>query len=83
MERAVLRGKDEQDAQSRREQLENVFKNPLVEKPEDVANAIWDAVNNKKPEVMLGSANFSQALYRFFPGLIKWISRQGLKNQDN
>ncbi|MEH2248334.1 SDR family NAD(P)-dependent oxidoreductase [Nostoc sp.] len=83
MERAVFRGKDEQDAQSRREQLENVFKNPLVEKPENVANAIWDAVKNKKPEVMVGSANLSQALYRLFPGLIKWVSRQALKNQDN
>lgn len=83
MERAIFRGKDEQDAQSRREQLENVFKTPIVEKPEDVANAIWDAVKNKKSEVMVGSANFSQALYRLFPGLIKWVSRQGLKNQDN
>ncbi|MBN3947832.1 MAG: SDR family oxidoreductase [Nostoc sp. NMS7] len=83
MERAVFRGKDEQEAQSRREQLENVFKNPIVEKPEDVANAIWDAVKNKKSEVMVGSANFSQALYRLFPGLVKWVSRQALKNQDN
>ncbi|MBN3870259.1 MAG: SDR family oxidoreductase [Nostoc sp.] len=83
MERAVFRGKDEQDAQSRREQLETVFKNPLVEKPENVANAIWDVVKNKKSEVMVGSANFSQALYRLFPGLIKWVSRQALKNQDN
>ncbi|WP_375503928.1 hypothetical protein [uncultured Nostoc sp.] len=32
---------------------------------------------------MLGSANLSQALYRLFPGLIKWVLRQGLKNQDN
>ena len=60
-----------------------MFKNPLVEKPENVANAIWDAVKNKKPEVMVGSANLSQALYRLFPGLIKWVSRQALKNQDN
>ncbi|MBN3962731.1 SDR family oxidoreductase [Nostoc sp. NMS8] len=83
MERAVFRGKDEQDTQTRRLQLENVLKTPVVEKPEDVANAIWDAVKNKKSKVMVGSANFSQALYRLFPGLIKWISRQGLKNQDN
>lgn len=83
MERAVFRGKDEQDTQTRRGQLENVLKNPVVEKPEDVANSIWDAVKNKKSEVMVGSANLSQALYRLFPSLIKWVSRQGLKNQEN
>jgi short-subunit dehydrogenase len=82
MERAVFRGKDEQDLQIRREQLNNVLKNPVVEKPDDVANAIWDAVKNKKSEVMVGSANFSQGLYKLFPGLTKWISRQTLKNQD-
>jgi short-subunit dehydrogenase len=80
MERAVFRGKNEQDIQIRREKLDNVLKNPVVEKPEDVANAIWDAVKNKKSEVMVGSANFSQAFYRLFPGLTKWVSRQTLKN---
>ncbi|MBD6615916.1 SDR family oxidoreductase [Komarekiella sp. 'clone 1'] len=82
MERAIFRGKDEQDAQTRREQLNSVVKTPVVEKPEDVANAIWDAVKNNKSEVMVGSANVSQGLYRLFPGLIKWVSRQGLKNKD-
>ncbi|MBH8552695.1 SDR family oxidoreductase [Nostocaceae cyanobacterium CENA357] len=83
MERAVFRDKNEQDIQIRRKQLDNVLKNPVVEKPEDVANAIWDAVKNKKSEVMVGSANFSQIFYRLFPGLTKWISRQTLKNEDN
>jgi short-subunit dehydrogenase len=82
MERAIFRGKDEQDAQTRREQLNSVVKTPVVEKPEDVANAIWDAVKNKKSEMMVGSANVSQGLYRLFPGLIQWVSRQGLKNKD-
>ncbi|AFZ26334.1 short-chain alcohol dehydrogenase [Cylindrospermum stagnale PCC 7417] len=82
MERAIFRGKDEEELQTRREQLNNVLKNPVVEKPEDVANAIWDAVNNQKSEVMVGSANFSQSLYRLFPGLMKWVSRQTLKNQE-
>jgi short-subunit dehydrogenase len=82
LEKAVFRGKDEQDLNNRREQLKNVLKNPVVEKPEDVANAIWDAVEKKKLEVMVGSANISQAFYRLFPGFIKWISRQTLKNQD-
>jgi short-subunit dehydrogenase len=82
MERAIFRGKDEQDTQTRRKQLDTILKTPAIEKPEDVANAIWDAVKNHKSEVLVGSANFSQALYRLFPGLMQWGSRQALKNQD-
>jgi len=80
IERAVFRGKDEQEAQTRRDQLTNFVNNPIVEKPEDVANAIWDAVKHKKSEVMVGSANVSQGLYRLFPGLMKWVSQQALNN---
>jgi short-subunit dehydrogenase len=82
LERAVFRGKDEQDLQRRREQLNNILKNPVVEKPEDVAKAIWDAVKHQKSEVVVGSANLSQAIYRLFPDLTKWLSRQALQNQD-
>lgn len=83
IERAVFRGKNEQETQARRDQLNNFVNNPIVEKPEDVANAIWDAVKHKKSEVMVGSANISQGLYRLFPGLIKWVSQQALKNDHN
>ncbi len=82
VERAIFRGKDEQDTQSRREQIENILKVPVVEKPEDVANAIWDAVKNHKSEVLVGSANFSQAINRLFPGFVQWASRQAFKNKD-
>jgi len=44
MERAIFRGKNDQDAQARRDQLNQVLSVPVVEKPEDVAQAIWDAV---------------------------------------
>jgi short-subunit dehydrogenase len=83
MERAVMRGKNEQDTQSRRQQIENILKNPVVEKPEDVANAIWDAVKNQKSEIFVGSANFSQAVNRLFPGLFQWASHQIFKNKDS
>lgn len=82
LERAIFRGKDDEDVKNRREQLGQVTNNPVVEKPVDVANAIWDAVQNNKSEVIVGSANFSQTLYRLFPGFTKWVSRQTLKNQD-
>ncbi len=79
MERAVFRGKD---AQSRRDQLQQVIDAPVIEKPEDVANAIWDGVKNQRSEVMVGAANFSQGLYRMFPSLIQWVSRKALENKD-
>jgi short-subunit dehydrogenase len=83
MERTVFRGNDEQDSQSRREQLGNILKFPGVEKPEDVANAIWDAVHHHKSEVLVGSASLSQGLNKLFPSLLQWASRQALKNKDN
>ncbi len=82
MERAIFRGKDKEDTEGRREQLNAVISNPVVEKPSDVANAIWDAVKNQRSEVMVGSANFSQGFYRLFPNLLEWVSRQALKNKD-
>ncbi|TBR60974.1 oxidoreductase [Westiellopsis prolifica IICB1] len=82
LERAIFRGKDEQDMQKRRQQIENLFQNPVVEKPEDVANTIWDAVKNHKSEVFVGSANLSQTINRLFPGLVQWASRQVFKNED-
>ncbi|MBD2101883.1 SDR family oxidoreductase [Leptolyngbya sp. FACHB-261] len=79
MQRAIFRGEDEQDAKDRREQLEQVLSVPVVEKPEDVAKAIWDAVENKRAEVLVGSANMSKASYQLFPGFMQWLFRQTFK----
>jgi short-subunit dehydrogenase len=79
MERAIFRGKDEQDAQARRQQLDQVISTPVVEKPEDVAKAIWEGVKNQRAEVLVGSANVSKTAYNLFPGAMQWIFRQGLK----
>lgn len=81
MTRAIFQGKDEQDAQARRKQLDQVLSTPVVEKPEDVAKAIWDAVKNQRSEVMVGSANASKAAYNLFPGFMQWMFRQGLKQK--
>jgi short-subunit dehydrogenase len=82
LERAIFRGKDDEDTRKRREQLGQITNVPVVEKPKDVANAIWDAVSNQKSEVMVGSANVSQLMYRLLPGFVQWASRQALKNKD-
>lgn len=82
LKRAIFRGKDEQEAQSRLHQLEDILKNPVVEKPEDVAKAIWDAVDHKRSEVLVGSANISSFAYRLFPQLMQWVSRKALQNNN-
>jgi short-subunit dehydrogenase len=81
MERAIFRGKDEEDEQARRDQLNQVVSTPVVEKPEDVAKAIWDAVEHQRSEVLVGSANVSNGAYRLFPGLMQLLFRQVLKQK--
>ncbi len=76
MERTIFSGKSDRDIQARRQLLEKTFENPLTEKPEDVARAIWQAIENQQSEVLVGTANISQAIYRLFPGLVQWISRK-------
>lgn len=82
MERAMFRGKDAEDAQARRQQLDMVVSTPVVEKPEDVAKAIWEGVKHQRAEVMVGSANFSKAAYNLIPGPMQWLFRQGLKQKN-
>jgi short-subunit dehydrogenase len=82
MERAIFRGKDTEDAQARRQQLEQVLSTPVVEKPEDVAKAIWEGVKHQRSEVMVGSANVSKAAYNLFPGMMQWMFRQGFKHKS-
>ncbi|MBW4574301.1 MAG: SDR family oxidoreductase [Aphanothece sp. CMT-3BRIN-NPC111] len=82
MERAIFRGKDERDTQARRDQVNQVLKVPVVEKPEDVAQAIWDGVEHKRDEVIVGSANLSVAANRAFPSLMQWVFRKTFKLKD-
>ncbi|MBD2079076.1 SDR family oxidoreductase [Leptolyngbya sp. FACHB-17] len=82
MERAIFRGKDEEDAIARRKQLEQVLSVPVVEKPDDVAKAILDAVKHKKTEVIVGSAGASVFSNRLFPDLLQWVMRRTFKNSD-
>ena len=82
MERALFRGKDAEDAGARRKQLEQVLSVPVVEKPEDVAKAVWEGVKHQRAEVMVGSANMSQAVYNLIPGPMQWLFRQGFKQKS-
>lgn len=82
MERAIFRGKDKEDEIARRKQLEQVLSVPGVEKPEDVAKAIWSAVKHNKTEVIVGSAGASVISSRLFPDALQWIMRRAFKNND-
>ncbi len=82
MERAIFRGKNADDFQARRDQVDQVLKVPVVEKPEDVADAIWDAVKHQHSEVLVGSANLSKASYNMFPGFMQWVFRKTFQLKD-
>ena len=82
LERAIFRGKNEEDTKVRREQVQQVVSVPVVEKPEDVANAVWDALKNRKSEVLVGSANMSAVANRMFPSLLQTIIRRTFKLKD-
>jgi short-subunit dehydrogenase len=82
LERAIFRGKDPEDAAARRKQVEQILKVPLVEKPEQVAQAIWEVVQYKHKEVIVGSANLSIASNNLLPSPTQWLLRTTFKNQD-
>lgn len=83
MERAIFRGKDEQDAQQRHDWVQNAVNNPLLENPEKVAQAILDAVKHHKSDVLVGSAKVSKTAYNFFPGLMQWVFRRTFAMRDS
>lgn len=83
MERAIFRGKDEQDAQERHDLVENALKSPLLETPEKVAQAIWDAVKHQRSNVLVGSANLSNAAYKLLPGPMQAIFRKTFSTSES
>jgi short-subunit dehydrogenase len=74
LERAVFKDRDPQAEQKRRQALEKMISGPLASKPEDVAQAIWDAVKHPHAEVIVGSAKIPSLLYRLFPGITQGMS---------
>ncbi|TAF51372.1 MAG: SDR family oxidoreductase [Oscillatoriales cyanobacterium] len=72
LERAQFRDRDEPAVELRRQQMSQMLKSPAANQPEDIAKAIWDAVNNKRAEVTVGPAFLASEAYRLFPGLMQW-----------
>lgn len=82
LERAIFRGVDPSDEQKRRQQIEQLLEVPMVEKPEDVAQAIWKAVSERKNEVWVGSANVSHASWKLLPNMVQWVMRKTFQMND-
>ncbi len=80
-EKAVMRGKTEEDRQARRQQIDQTLAVPFVEKPEDVAEAVWQALAQGEDHVM-GSAKLMNGMYAAFPKLTQWTIRTIFKNKD-
>lgn len=82
IERTIFRDKDKQGADNRYNLVNRAIHSPILEKPEDVAKAIWNAVEHQRSDILVGSANLSQIVYRFFPGVMKALYRRVLGLQS-
>lgn len=76
LERAMFRGEDEEQVQGRRKQMEIAAKSAWTSQPEDIAQAIWEAVDERKNEVVVGPAAIATEAYRLAPGLVQWLLNQ-------
>ena len=66
LERAIFKDSDSQ-------QMEQMLSSLLASQPEDVAKAIWHAVQHPQAESIVGLAKFPTFLHRLFPGITQGI----------
>jgi short-subunit dehydrogenase len=78
LERAIFRGNDPEDTIDRKKQIQQILQIPFVESPNDVAQAIWSAVKQRRAEVVVGSAKLTNTL----PGLIQRLMRPIFQHKD-
>lgn len=76
MERGHFRGYSEETAEARYDLVDKAFHSPLLEKPEDVAVAIWKGVKQQRSDVVVGTAKFWTTAYHLLPGVMKPIFRR-------
>lgn len=82
LERAIFRGNSAEDEQNRRQQVEQSMQIPLIETPEQVAHAVWDAVKHQRDDVVVGSAKLAAGSYQVFPRGLRWMIQKVFQNQD-
>ncbi|MGF1494164.1 MAG: SDR family NAD(P)-dependent oxidoreductase [Microcoleaceae cyanobacterium] len=76
LERAKFRGGSDSEAEQRRQQMSGILQSTWVSQPEDIANGIWNAVKQRKDEVIVGPALLATEAYRLFPGLTQLLLKQ-------
>lgn len=82
-EKAVMRGKNQNDKEARYEQLEQTLSMPFIEKPEDVANAVWQVVGSGERERVPGSAKLMNGMNSLLPQATQWMLKTVFKNKDS
>lgn len=72
-ERALFRGKDADD---RYKLVYGAFHSPVLETPEDVARTIQQAIQYRRDDVLVGTANFWTAAFHAAPTVMKPLVRR-------
>lgn len=77
LERAQFRGATEQAASDRQQQMAQVLQSGWVSQPDDIAQAVWKAVQQKQADVVVGPVAIATELNRLFPQLTQWALAKG------
>jgi len=72
LERAMFRGKSDQEASERQQQMQQTLQSSWVSQPEDIAEAVWKAVKQQQADVVVGPVAIATELNRLFPQLTQW-----------
>ncbi|HEY9816965.1 MAG TPA: SDR family oxidoreductase [Candidatus Obscuribacterales bacterium] len=72
LERAQFRGASTAAAEQQRQQMAQAMMQSWASRPEDVAQAIWEVVTDRKMEVGVGATAIATEAYRLLPGLVQW-----------
>jgi len=75
LERAQFRGAA---ADASRSQLAETLNASWVSQPENIATAVWDAVRDRRAEVVVGPTAIATEAYRLAPGLVAWAVQASL-----
>ncbi|MGD1856103.1 MAG: SDR family NAD(P)-dependent oxidoreductase [Leptolyngbyaceae cyanobacterium] len=72
LERAMFRGQTDQAASERQQQMGQMLNSSWVSQPEDIARAVWKAVQQQQAETVVGPAMVATECHRLFPQLTQW-----------
>ncbi|MEO0758440.1 MAG: SDR family oxidoreductase [Cyanobacteria bacterium J06648_16] len=77
MERAMFRGDTDDEAAARQKQMATMLDSSFVSQPEDIAKAVWRAVQHQQNETVVGPAAVATELNRLLPQLTQWVLAKG------